>query len=857
MKEFIEKIDISDFCSRIRGLLHDAPLGAVVLDTGGTICYVNRSTCNMTGLRQKDLVGKRFNELQMIGECYIKKTRNVFSAALMGKSSKAFEISWLHADGRTITGMVNYAVLREKGRILGIMGLIDNITEKKDLEKYLYEDPERYKTITDLSDEGMIMHDGKKFIDVNDTFLRLFAIEKKDLKEKKGMRFMDRTLRSIIKGNSRDDCVNPCGIRLKRFDGTSFDAEVTGRCIHPNGRKLWSALIRDSVFSDSMESRLLKELNKAGSYIDIASSIIIALDRYGRIELINKKGRELLGIKDDTEALGMDWFKEFIPTGSKTQLRKIFRDILKGRLARNRIKENQIIGRDGHIMDICWTNKVLKDKDGEIIGTLSCGEDVTEKIAMKAQLAEEKARLDAILDNSPDMVAEIGLKGEMLFINRKKQFTGRKGVKDLKIFDLLNPEHHKTVNQAIRTVRSSGKPYEATLPALLKDQKDSWHMSRFNPIMNDVQISSIIVHITEVTEKKAYEEKLRYMSFHDSLTGLYNRMYFEEELKRLNTQRNLPLSVITGDVNSLKIVNDTFGHRSGDILLVEISKVLKRCCRSGDIIARWGGDEFSILLPCTGGKAAEAIADRISRACGDIKDFEFPISISMGVAAKAENDVDINRVLMDAEDSMYRRKLLERKSIVNSVIASLTRALWEKSDETERHSQRLQAISQDIGLKMGLSQSERDKLTLLSLLHDIGKLTVPREILLKKEKLSQDDWKEIKKHPETGHNICGSSPLLAHISEEVLCHHEWFDGTGYPRGIKGDDIPLLARVLHVVDAYDVMINGRHYKKPLRRQAAFEEIERFSGIQFDPDISSIFLEIAGYDKTNRKKYYSRA
>jgi diguanylate cyclase (GGDEF)-like protein/PAS domain S-box-containing protein len=850
----IKKIDISDFCSRIKDLLHDAPLGAVVLDLDGTICYVNRSACNIAGLGQKDLVGKRFNELQMIGEYYIKKTKHVFSDALMGKNSKAFEISFVNAKGRNVFGMVDYTILREKGSILGIMGLVDNITEKRDLEKYLYDDPERYKTITDLSDEGMIIHDGKKFIDVNDTFLRLFGIEKKDLKEKKVIRFMEGILRNTLKGNFKDDR----GIRLKRFDGTRFDAEVKYRNIHSNGRRLWSVLIRDSAFSDSMESRLVKELNKAGSYIDIASFIIVALDLNGRIELINKKGRELLGIREDEEALGMDWFKEFIPPGSKMQVKKVFHDSLKGRISRHRIKGNQVIGRDGSIRDIRWNNKVLKDKDGNIIGTLSCGEDITEKIAIKVQLAEEKARLNAILDNSPDIVAEIGLKGELLFINREEQFAGQKGSKDLNILDLINPDHHKTVNQAIRSVRIGEKPYEATLPAFLKGQKDSWHMSRFNPIRSGGHISSLIVHITEVTEKKAYEEKLRYMSFHDSLTGMYNRMYFEEELKRLNTQRNLPLSVITGDVNSLKIVNDTFGHRSGDTLLVEVSKVLKRCCRTGDIIARWGGDEFSILLPCTPQGSAEAIAERVGRECAGIKDFEFPISISMGVASKAENEVDINRVLMDAEDSMYGRKLLERKSIVNSVIASLTRALWEKSDETERHSQRLQALSEDMGLKMGLSRRERDKLALLSLLHDIGKLTVPREILLKKEKLSQDDWREIKKHPETGHNICGSSPLLAHISEEVLCHHEWFDGNGYPRGIKGDDIPLLARVLHIADAYDVMINGRHYKKPLKKKAAFDEIKRCSGTQFDPDIASLFLEIAGYNKAKRKKYYySRA
>lgn len=348
--------------------------------------------------------------------------------------------------------------------------------------------------------------------------------------------------------------------------------------------------------------------------------------------------------------------------------------------------------------------------------------------------------------------------------------------------------------------------------------------------------------VRNITERKKAEEKITYLSFHDNLTGLYNRAYFEEEIKRLDTKRQLPLSFIIGDINSLKLINDAFGHIQGDKLIVKVAEVLKAFFRKEDIVARWGGDEFTVLIPQTKKEDAAEIVNRIRNVCIVTTEQEIPLSISLGTATKEKIDQDILDVIKEAEDNMYRHKLLERKSIYNSITVSLERTLYEKSLETRDHAERLKKMSQEIGTAIHLPDNKLDELSLLSTLHDIGKIAISEEILTNGRKLTTKEWVLIKKHPEIGYNICGSSPQLVHIAEGVLAHHEWWNGDGYPHGLKGDDIPITSRIISIIDAYDVMISGRNYKKAVTKKEAIKELKRCSGTQFDPKLVDIFISI---------------
>jgi diguanylate cyclase (GGDEF)-like protein len=346
----------------------------------------------------------------------------------------------------------------------------------------------------------------------------------------------------------------------------------------------------------------------------------------------------------------------------------------------------------------------------------------------------------------------------------------------------------------------------------------------------------------DITGRKEAEEQLAFLSFHDSLTNLYNRAYFEEELKRLDTKRQLPLSVIIADVNGLKLINDAFGHKEGDKLLKSCGRVLKKCCRSEDMVARWGGDEFSMLLPKTNEEDAKVVLNRINKTCLKTSGNKIPLSISLGTATKISRDEDFQSTIKKAEDSMYHHKLMETKSIISAIINSLEQTLFEKSIRTEKHSRDLKGLTMKIGKAVGLSEEKLDDLRVLTTLHDIGKVAILDNILNKKESLTKREWEIIKRHPEIGYRIAMSSNQLSSIAEYILTVHEHWDGSGYPQGIKGEKIPLLSRIISLVDAYVVMRENRPYRKARSRKDAIEEIKRCSGTQFDPKLVDIFLKI---------------
>lgn len=365
-------------------------------------------------------------------------------------------------------------------------------------------------------------------------------------------------------------------------------------------------------------------------------------------------------------------------------------------------------------------------------------------------------------------------------------------------------------------------------------------------LIKDSNINGILVNYHDITQRKMREEKILYLSYHDSLTGLYNNSFFETAKKRLNTESQLPLSVITGDINGLKIINDSLGHGEGDKLLVTIAKILNSSCRKEDIVARIGGGEFSILLPKVSGEVADEIVRKIRSDCEaynkKVPCDLYKISISLGYSTKTCISELLDSIIKHAEDYMYKRKLLEGRSFHSSIISSMRSALFEKSQETEEHAQRLVKLTRLVGLAIGLTSQEFDELELFSTLHDIGKIGTDNQILNKPGKLTDTEWIEMKKHPEIGYRIAMASPELMSIAEYILTHHERFDGNGYPHGLAGENIPLLSRILGVADAYDAMTGDRVYRKGMLKKDAITEIIKNSGTQFDPKVVKIFVEI---------------
>lgn len=349
-----------------------------------------------------------------------------------------------------------------------------------------------------------------------------------------------------------------------------------------------------------------------------------------------------------------------------------------------------------------------------------------------------------------------------------------------------------------------------------------------------------VISLRDITSIRKAEENIKYLSFHDKLTGLYNRAYFDSELNRLHKSRQMPLTLVIGDINGLKIINDALGHAYGDKLLKKIADILKESFRTEDLVARWGGDEFSILLPNTSYQTAQQIIDRVYKKCKEHSKSTMVLSISMGISTKDNNDKNIKEMLKEAEDKMYRHKLIENQSTRSSIITSLSKALEERDFETEEHTQRMKKYALLFGEVLKLPDSKMDELSLLSTLHDIGKIGIPDHIVLKPGKLNEEEWLIMKKHPEIGYRIALSSADLAITANSILHHHERWDGNGYPYGLANTKIPITSRIISIVDSFDAMVSDRPYRKALSREIVLDELYKNSGSQFDPELTDTFM-----------------
>lgn len=348
----------------------------------------------------------------------------------------------------------------------------------------------------------------------------------------------------------------------------------------------------------------------------------------------------------------------------------------------------------------------------------------------------------------------------------------------------------------------------------------------------------------DITERNKIEEKLKYQSLHDSLTGLFNRTYFEEKLHLLEMQPLVPVGIVVCDVDGLKFVNDTLGHCTGDELLKLASTTIEKCFSEEDIVFRIGGDEFAVILPKGEFSAVEKACRRIQNTVEiyNVENPELPLSLSVGFAGGDKTYSSISDIFKEADNNMYREKLHRSKSTRSALVQALMKALEARDFITEGHADRLQNLVLATGKSIGISDRSLLDLRLLAQFHDIGKVGVPDSILLKPSALNPKEFAEMQRHCEIGHRIAQSAPDLIPIADWILKHHEWWNGKGYPLGIKGEDIPLECRILAITDAYDAMTNDRPYRKAMSHQEAIDEIKLKAGIQFDPEVVPIFINI---------------
>lgn len=570
-----------------------------------------------------------------------------------------------------------------------------------------------------------------------------------------------------------------------------------------------------------------------------------SLDTDGYIREVNQTWLDLLGYR--IEEVAGKWFGDFLTEKCKDLFKarfELFKDLGKIKTKFEMIHKNQ------EVKSIEFEGMIGFDSKGKFKQTYCILNDVTERDRFEQernqineQIAESEKKYRLLTTQMPLGLAlhevicdDSGKPIDFRFIDVNDSWETVMGVKKEvvlgnRVMELF-PNTEEYWIDLYGKVAITGKPIRFENYA---SELDKYLLS--NVYSPDPGYFAVIVE--DITQRTKAEKELKYLSTHDVLTGLTNRDYFSEQLIQLDKAENRPISVISFDINGLVIINEAFGYNQGNEFIRFVSGSLQESFSEDDVISRISGDEFAVIMINTSSDQAREQALKLAQTIKSYNYKEVGISVAFGIATKTDSE-DISKLLLLSENDMLSSKLFDSQSHRNQSIQAIIKAYNEKNPREEAHTQRVSDISERFGIILGMSNDNINKLKAISHLHDIGKIAIDEGILNKPGKLTVEEWEIIKKHPEIGARIISSSNEYALIAEDILAHHERFDGKGYPKGISGKDIPLRARIISIVDSYDAMTSDRPYRKAMTHKEAVNEIIKCAGTQFDPELVDIFI-----------------
>lgn len=532
---------------------------------------------------------------------------------------------------------------------------------------------------------------------------------------------------------------------------------------------------------------------------------------------------------------------------------KVLSDLASNDLSRMHWEDVPLVKKDGTTHYVTAYNTPIPNQNLTISTAINTTKRKELEIALEQKLHEmfiQKEEIEATLLAIGDAVIATDEFGIITNINDiAVNLTGYKKEETIgshfkNFFSIMNETSNLPIPCPVQRVIETGETVhlENNTVLIAKDGTKRIIEDSAAPIrtLNGSLIGVILV-FRDVTEKKHKQQEIEYLSIHDFLTGLYNRRYFVEFLAKNDHLEHFPLGIIMIDVNGLKIINDAYGHSVGDDVLIEISKVLQISMISQGTIFRTGGDEFTVVLTNTSEQELQNFKDHLLEECKRHFIQNITLSVSIGYDIKTDKTTTITKIITNAENSMYRYKIIEGRSARNNTIQAIFQTLTSKFEAERTHSIRVSELCKLMGIAIHLKNDDIKELEIAGLFHDIGKIAVPDNILYKPQKLTSEEFDLIKNHTKTGYHILHAADEYSKLAEYALYHHEHYDGNGYPEGIKGEQIPLFARIIGIADAYEAMTSDRPYRKALSQEQAVSELVKYSGTQFDPTLVPIFVK----------------
>lgn len=746
---------------------------------------------------------------------------------------------WVLDKGKVITWT-------EDGKPLYMFGTHIDITESKMMEMEIKESEDNYRFLVESSYDIVyrIGTDGK------------FTFLSKAFENILGHKTAEAIGRSFTPFVHPDD-VPKIHDFFKRINESGQRGETTEyRLLHKNGTYRWfttnaipiwdednvimgfAGTARDITEVKAANMALIEQKDELERFFNVNIDFFCISDMMGKFKKINQAWERNLGY-DPSSLIDKNALDYVHPDDI---------ELIKSSIRRMSYEKKEVSfvirfqRADGGYRTLEWKAQ----SSGELI--YAAARDVTENKNLENNLFIEKELFKTTLLSVGDAVISTDSLGRVTIMNKvAERMTGwsidvalGRPIED--VFNIYHSETGKPLQNRVREILRKGRSTGYSEMILISnDGREMLIEDSASQIKDNTgNISGVVIVFRDITAKKEREKKIEFMSYHDSLTGLYNRRYVEDAIKRMETTRNLPFTVMVMDVNGLKITNDAFGHQLGDMLLKRTADIIRMACRENDVLSRVGGDEFVLLLPKTSPQEAESIKHRIEEETSQAYIGPVSISLAIGHATKSNVSQNILEVQKVADNNMYRDKLKNGKITKSRIVQTILRMIDEKFPDEREHLKNVALYAADIGRAMGFRESDIERVRTAGRLHDIGKISVPKEILLKPEKLSFEEYEIIRKHAETSYQILKSVEEYAGIAEDVLYHHERIDGMGYPEGLKGSEIPLNSKIIAVADAYEAMIGNRLYQKKKSRDEAVRELRRCAGTQFDEGIVEVFI-----------------